>query len=89
MVWLPGVLKKLPPNVPLEDGDGIEKIKTTYFMHHALFTGAISPNTGVWDPWENLHQSKLETWAGEVKEWTEEERGSWVEKKRREGWGLR
>ncbi|RPB24018.1 hypothetical protein L211DRAFT_824489 [Terfezia boudieri ATCC MYA-4762] len=87
--WLPGILKKLPPNVPVENMDGSGKIKTTYVVHHALFTGGISPNTGVWDPWENMHRSGLETWEGEVKEWTEEERGVWIERKRREGWWLK
>ncbi|KAF8417211.1 hypothetical protein EV426DRAFT_624063 [Tirmania nivea] len=86
--WLPDMLNRLPPNVPVEGGDGNGKIKTTYFMHHALFIGGISPNTGLWDPWENFHQSGLETWEGEMREWSEEEGGRWIEGKRREGWWL-
>lgn len=82
------MLKKLPPNVPIEEGDGNGKIKPTYFVHYAAFTGGISPNTGVWDPWEKMHRSGLETWEGEMKEWTEEEKGRWIEEKRRKEWWL-
>jgi len=83
------MLKKLPPNVPVEDASRGGRIKTTYFMHHVLFTGGVSPNTGAWDPWENMHRSGLETWEGEMKEWTEEERGRWIEGKRSEEWWLK
>ena len=78
-LWLPQMLAKLPPNT--------EKPIINFVVHHVLFTGGVSPNTGLWDPWESLLDSGLETWEeSRLAGWGEKERGEWVEEKRKERW---
>ena len=83
--WLSQMLEKLPPNI---DGP-----INRFVVHHAVFTGAMSPNTGLWDPWEGMHESGLETWEGiganVLEKWGESERGRWIEETRRKKWWLK
>ena len=84
--WLPQMLASLPPNT--------DKPISSFIVHHAVFTGGVSPNTGLWDPWENMHESGLETWEEDsgvnvLARWGEKERGEWIEAKRRQGWWLK
>ena len=84
--WLPEFLSSLPRNI-LSD---VPEIKY-FFLHHALFIGGYSPNTGKWDPWENIHGSGIYMYsclAEEREKWQDEGvRGEWVEGVRRRRMG--
>ena len=84
--WLPEVFSNLPPNT----GKEIDGVYTSFFLHHALFTGGISPNTGKWDPWETMHASSLEILKGTGVDFLkdEETRSNWIDEKRRERWWI-
>lgn len=78
-----------------EDGGSVEDGKKRQLIHHVTFGSGINPETGEEDVWHGMLDNDC-IWLGEegseglpgrLEDWSEEERGKWVEERRMKRFG--